>query len=188
MQSINLTDIFYVISLYYIFTIWGHLHWQQVSFWMSHFSGAKWPHLVNISCLCECVWVCECVSVCLCVLIHSVVSDSLRSHGLYPARPLCPQDSPGKNPGVGCHFLFQGIFLTRGSSLHFLCLQQWQVDPFLPNYQGTTNISHTKKHIPKATQFPLRIIDVSRLKSLEKWLMTISRKHNWEIMNYPTFL
>ena len=26
-------------------------------------------------------------------------------------------DSPGKNTGVGCHFLLQGIFPTQGSSL-----------------------------------------------------------------------
>jgi len=35
----------------------------------------------------------------------SIVSDSLRPHGLQPTRPLCPWDSPGKNNGVGCHFL-----------------------------------------------------------------------------------
>ena len=28
--------------------------------------------------------------------------------GLWPARLLCPWDSPGKNTGVGCHFLLQG--------------------------------------------------------------------------------
>ena len=31
-------------------------------------------------------------------------------------RLLCPWDSPGKNTGVGCHFLLQGIFLTQGSN------------------------------------------------------------------------
>ena len=36
---------------------------------------------------------------------HSVMSDSLRPHGLQPARLLCPWDFPGKNTGVGCHFL-----------------------------------------------------------------------------------
>ena len=41
------------------------------------------------------------------------VSDSLRPHGLQPARPLCPWDSPGKNTGVGFHALLQGISLTR---------------------------------------------------------------------------
>ena len=34
----------------------------------------------------------------------SVMSDSLRPHGLQPARLLCPGDSPGTNTGVGCHF------------------------------------------------------------------------------------
>ena len=29
-----------------------------------------------------------------------------------PTRLLCPWDFPGKNAGVGCHFLLQGIFLT----------------------------------------------------------------------------
>ena len=33
-------------------------------------------------------------------LSHSVVSDSLRSRGLQPARLPCPWDSPGKNAGV----------------------------------------------------------------------------------------
>ena len=34
-------------------------------------------------------------------------------------RLLCPRDSPGKNSGVGCRFLLQGVFLTQGSNLHF---------------------------------------------------------------------
>ena len=37
----------------------------------------------------------------------------LHHHGLQPARLLCPWDSPGKNTGVGCHFLFQRIFPTQ---------------------------------------------------------------------------
>ena len=31
-------------------------------------------------------------------------------------------DFPGKNIGVGCHFLLRGIFPTQGSNLHLLCL------------------------------------------------------------------
>ena len=48
---------------------------------------------------------------------HSVVSDSLRPHRLQPTRLLCPWDSPGRNTGVGCHFLLQEIFPTKGSNL-----------------------------------------------------------------------
>ena len=39
---------------------------------------------------------------------------------------LCPQDSPGKNTGVGCHALLQGIFPTQGSNQRSLCLLHWQ--------------------------------------------------------------
>ena len=31
---------------------------------------------------------------------------------------------PGKNPGVGCHFRLQGIFLTQGSNSHLLLGRQ----------------------------------------------------------------
>ena len=45
---------------------------------------------------------------------RSVVSDSLQPHGRYPTRPCHPWDFPGKNTGVGCRFLLQGIFPTQG--------------------------------------------------------------------------
>ena len=49
-------------------------------------------------------------------LVYSVILDSLRLRGLYPARLLCPWDSPGKDTVVGCHFLLQGIFPTQESN------------------------------------------------------------------------
>ena len=42
---------------------------------------------------------------------HSVVSDSLRPHGLYS-----PWNSPGQNTGVGSLSLLQGIFPTQVSN------------------------------------------------------------------------
>ena len=54
----------------------------------------------------------------------SVVSDPLRPRGLWPARLLCPRNSPGKNAEVGCQFLLQGIFPTQGSNLGFLHCRQ----------------------------------------------------------------
>ena len=33
-----------------------------------------------------------------------------------------PWDSPGKNTGMGYHFLLQGIFLSQGWNLHLPCL------------------------------------------------------------------
>ena len=45
-----------------------------------------------------------------------------------PTRFLCSWDSPGKNTGVGCHFLLWGIFPTQRLNPHLLCLLYWQVD------------------------------------------------------------
>ena len=44
---------------------------------------------------------------------HSVVSDSLWPHGLYPTKFLCPWDSLGRNTGVSSHSLLQGILPSR---------------------------------------------------------------------------
>ena len=46
--------------------------------------------------------------------------------------PLCPWDSPGKNTGVGCHFLLQGIFLIQGLNPRLL---HWQVDSLPRSHQ-----------------------------------------------------
>ena len=37
------------------------------------------------------------------------------------------EDSPGKNIGVGCHALLQGIFSTQGLNQSLLYLLHWQV-------------------------------------------------------------
>ena len=61
----------------------------------------------------------NCTRVCS---VASAVSDSLWPHGLWPSRLLCPWDSAGKNTGVGCHSLLQGIFPIQGLKLGLLCL------------------------------------------------------------------
>ena len=43
----------------------------------------------------------------------------------------CPWDFPGKNTGVGGHFLSQGIFPTQGPNLYLL---HGQADSLLLNY------------------------------------------------------
>ena len=44
---------------------------------------------------------------CCCCWVTSVVSDSVWPHRRQPTRLPRPWDSPGKNTGVGCHFLLQ---------------------------------------------------------------------------------
>ena len=55
--------------------------------------------------------------------VSSVVSDSLRPYGLYPAGLLCPWDSPGENTRVGFRTLPQGNFLTEHMSPEAPALQ-----------------------------------------------------------------
>ena len=72
---------------------------------------------------------------------HSVVSNSLQPLQLQSPRFLCPWDSPGKNTGVGCHFLLQGSFLTQGSNLGFLHCEQVL---YHLSYCTTTHIKMSK--------------------------------------------
>ena len=45
------------------------------------------------------------------------MSDSVRPHRWQPTRLSRPQDSPGKNTGVGCHFLLQCMKLKSESEV-----------------------------------------------------------------------
>ena len=65
-----------------------------------------------------------CASVLVVVVLVAQSGPTLRPHGLWPDRLLCPWDSPGKNTGVDCHSLLQRIFPTQGSNLGLLHCRQ----------------------------------------------------------------
>ena len=71
------------------------------------------------------------------VLSHSVLFNSLGPQGLQPSRLLCPWDFPGKNTGVGCQALLQGIFPTQGSNPGLLHCK-WIL--YQLSYQGSPDI------------------------------------------------
>ena len=58
--------------------------------------------------------------------VCSVMLDSLQPHGLQPAKLLCPWDFPGKDTGVGRHFLLQEIFPAQELNPGLLHLLHWQ--------------------------------------------------------------
>ena len=62
-----------------------------------NFAGISLKHFVLSS---PALLIPVCLAECWCVWMLSQV--------------LCPWDFPGKNTGVGCHSLLQGIFLTQG--------------------------------------------------------------------------
>ena len=53
--------------------------------------------------------------------VVSVVSDSVRPHRRQPTRLLGPWDSPGKNIGMGCHFLLQCMKVKSESEVAQSC-------------------------------------------------------------------
>ena len=61
---------------------------------------------------------------CCCCLVAKLYPTLLWPHGLYPDRLLCPWDFPGKNTGVGCHFLFKGSSQLRDWTC-ISCLAGW---------------------------------------------------------------
>ena len=63
------------------------------------------------------------------VVVHSLSHVWLFCNPMH-CRVLHPWDSPGKNTGVGCYFLLQGIFTTQGLNLCLLCLLHWQAGFF----------------------------------------------------------
>ena len=50
----------------------------------------------------------------------------LKREGRLCARVLCPWNFPGKDIGVGCHFLLQEIFPAQGLNVSCIsCLGRW---------------------------------------------------------------
>ena len=74
------------------------------------------------------------IYICIVCVSCSVMSDSLWPYVLYPSKLLSPWDAPGKNTGVSCHALLQGIFLTHGlnSGLLYLLHSQEGSLPLAP--------------------------------------------------------
>ena len=87
----------------------------KISFWLPEGGGlVNWEIRIDIYTL-------RC---CCCCLVTSALSGSVQPCGLQPARLLCPWKSAGKNTGVGCHALLQGIFLTQGLNPSLLHCRQ----------------------------------------------------------------
>src|SRR5574340_1477486 len=65
------------------------------------------------------------------------MSNSVRPHGLQPTRLLCPWNSPGKNTGLGCHFLLQCMKVESESEVTSVVSDSVQ-----PHRQQPTRLLH----------------------------------------------
>ena len=102
---------------------------------------------------------------------RSVLPNSLRPQELQPARLLCLWDFPGKNTGVGCHFLLQGSFLTQGLNpglLHCRLILYWLSYQGKPQTHSPQHIEDTHKYyiIKGSTATSQKIWEKIRVKSV----------------------
>ena len=98
-----------------------------------------------------------------------ITSDSLWPHELWPARLLCPRDSPDKNTGGGCYFLLQGNFPAQGSNPSLLCLLRWQAGSLPPSHWEAKPGASPDEHIPAVN---------SCLQPAPPSTSPLSKKHN----------
>ena len=90
----------------------------------------------------QCLFINKCLlSTCVpaCLFSHFSRGRPLNSTDCRP--PGSSVHSPGRNTGVCCHALPQGIFLTRGWNLHLLCFLHWQAG-YLPLAPPGSPIEH----------------------------------------------
>ena len=87
-------------------------------------------------------------------------------------RLLCPWDFPGKDTGVGCHFLLQGIFPTQGSNLCLLCLLHWPADSLPRCHRGGEGYGTPLQYSCWKT---LWMEEPGRLQSMGWWRV----RHDW---------
>ena len=113
--------------------------------------------------------------------VCSDVSDSLQPHGLQSTRLLCPWNFPGKNTGVGCHFLLQGIFSTQVSNPHLLCLLHCRQTLYLLSLRENPLWGLSRLRM----RFPCRIC---KRCGFDPWVEKIPWRRKWQWQSAPVVL
>ena len=83
--------------------------------------GQSWVGVMYVCARFSCVWLCATLQ----TVAHLVC---------------CPWDFPGKNTGMGCHFLLQGIFQTQRSNPSLLHLLHWQAVLYHQHHLGSPGV------------------------------------------------
>ena len=80
------------------------------------------------------------------------MSDSVRPHRRQPTRPCHPWDSPGKNTGVGCHFLLQCMTVKSDSEVAQSC--PTLSDPMDCSYQAPPSMEFSRQEYWSGVPLP----------------------------------
>ena len=80
------------------------------------------------------------------------MSDSVRPHRRQPTRLPRPWDSPGKNTGVGCHFLLQCMKVKSESEV--LSRVPLLVTPWTAAYQAPPSMGFSRREYWNGVPLP----------------------------------
>ena len=80
------------------------------------------------------------------------MSDSVRPHRRQPTRPHRPWDSPGKNTGVGCHFLLQ--CMKAKVKLKSLSCVRLLATPWTAAYQAPPSMGFSRQEYWSGVPLP----------------------------------
>ena len=97
---------------------------------------------------------------CCCYSVASAVSDSVRPHRRQPTRLPRPWDSPGKNTGVGCHFLLQCRKVKSESEVTESCPTLSDPMDCSPPGSAVPGVSRRERWSGRLCLLPLAVLDL----------------------------
>ena len=109
------------------------------------------------------------------------MSDSVRPHRRQPTRLHRSWDSPGKNTGVGCHFLLQSMTVKIESEVAQSCLTLF--DPMDCSLPGASDREHIKKQRHYFANKGLSSQSHGFFSS-HVWMWELHHKDNWAPKNW----
>ena len=102
----------------------------------------------------------------------SVVSDSVWLHRRQPIRLPRPWDSPGKNTGVGCHFLLQHMKVKSESEVTQSCLTLHDPMDYSPPGSSVHGIFQARVLEWGAIAFSVQQSKLCKKPSVTSWLLS----------------
>ena len=117
------------------------------------------------------------VACCCCCWVTSVVSDSARPHRRQPTRLPHPWVSPGKNTGVGCHFLLQWMKVKSESC----SVVSNSATPRTAAYQAPPSVGFSRQEYWSGLPLP------SPLGGLGRHISPKQKAYLWTAVNQESF-
>ena len=105
---------------------------------------------------------------------------------LQPTRLLCPWGCSGRNSGVGCHFLLQGIFPTQGSNLGLLSLPALAGGFFTASAKGYVILMKVKKKKWPSVAYYCYCCQFSCVRLCATPSLGFSRQEHWSGLPFPS--